>query len=87
MDNNDLILALGRLQGSIEESNKNTINKFQEIKEQLEEFKKKDEDLTKRIVCIEIDKKIVQKMASVVGFLTSIITTSVLTLAIKMVWR
>lgn len=79
----DLTHAIGRIEGAIEAGNKATEEKFEAIILELRDQKKKDESLNDRVTVMETDEKVVTRLAGLIGAVMSIITTSVIALAIR----
>ena len=77
--------AVGRIEGAIAANNKSTDDKFNDILCELKAQKVTDEGLNGRITALEIDKKIVTRLAATMGAIVSIITTSLITLAIRII--
>ena len=76
--------AVGRIEGAIAANNKATDDKFTAILSELKAQKKTDEGLRKRLTVLEIDKRIVTRLAATIATLFSVITTALITLSIRL---
>ena len=87
MDVNEIIRALGRIEGALEANNKAVDDKFTAISNELSDLKKKDTEYSGKLNKLVIDTTIVQKMAALVGGLVSLILTPIISVIIKVALR
>lgn len=77
--------ALGELTGEIRATNKANDEKFTVLFQQIKEVKEKVEKTNSKVTVLEFDKKLVTKIASVVSFFASALTTGVIYIGTRLV--
>ncbi len=81
----ELDRAIGRIEGALQASTKNVDEKFVSMVVELKGLNKKIDSIDKRVISLETDRRVVTKLAGVVGTLASVITTSLITIGIRLI--